>query len=69
MLYPSINELLERVDSRYTLVILASKRAREIIAGDETSVDVATNKPVTKAIHEIYEGNVSYTRAPENNDE
>ena len=30
MLYPSINEIREKVHSKYTLVILAAKRAIEI---------------------------------------
>lgn len=30
MIYPKIDDLLKHVDSRYSLVILASKRAREI---------------------------------------
>ena len=30
MIEPSIDELLEKVDSKYSLVILAAKRAREI---------------------------------------
>ena len=33
MLYPSINKIRTKVDSRYTLVILAAKRARDIIEG------------------------------------
>lgn len=33
MLYPSINEIRKKVDSRYTLVILAAKRSRDIIDG------------------------------------
>ena len=33
MLYPSINEIRKKADSRYTLVILAAKRARDIIDG------------------------------------
>ena len=31
MLYPSINEIRKKADSRYTIVILAAKRARDII--------------------------------------
>lgn len=31
---PSINKLLEVVDSRYTLVVLAAKRARQLLSGD-----------------------------------
>jgi DNA-directed RNA polymerase subunit omega len=30
MIYPRIDELLEKVDSRYALVIVAAKRARQI---------------------------------------
>ena len=33
MLYPSINTIRTKADSRYTLVILAAKRARDIIEG------------------------------------
>lgn len=41
MLYPSINEI-RKSDSRYTLVILAAKRARDIIEGKPklTEVDI-----------------------------
>ncbi|KRN59109.1 DNA-directed RNA polymerase subunit omega [Limosilactobacillus secaliphilus] len=30
ILFPSVDELLKRVDSRYSLIMLASKRAHEI---------------------------------------
>ena len=33
MLYPSINTIRSKADSRYTLVIMAAKRARDIIDG------------------------------------
>ena len=33
MLYPSINKIRTKTDSRYTLVILAAKRSRDIIDG------------------------------------
>ena len=33
MLKPSIDKLLERVDSKYSLVILAAKRAHELDNG------------------------------------
>ncbi len=62
MLYPSINELLNKVDSRYTLVMLASKRARQLVEGSEPHVKSKSNKPVTIAIHEIAEDLVKYER-------
>ena len=33
LLYPSVNKLQEKTDSRYSLVILTAKRARDIIDG------------------------------------
>lgn len=62
MLYPSTKDLMEKVDSRYTLVLLASKRARQIIDGDEITVRARSKKPVTIATQEIHEGKVAYTR-------
>jgi len=32
MIHPSLDQLLKQVDSRYTLVVAAAKRAREIMA-------------------------------------
>ncbi|MCT4606409.1 MAG: DNA-directed RNA polymerase subunit omega [Marinisporobacter sp.] len=55
MLNPSMNKLMEKVDSRYSLVIAASKRAREIIDGDEKLIRVDSSKPVTIATYEISE--------------
>ncbi len=33
MLYPSIDKLMSKADSKYTLVILAAKRARQLLEG------------------------------------
>ena len=53
MINPSIVDLLEKVDNRYSLIIASSKRARQIISGDETFAHVPSNKPLTVAINEI----------------
>ena len=55
MLYPSINEIKHKADSRYTLVILAAKRARDIIDGKPALVDCRVNRPVSNAAKEINE--------------
>jgi len=62
MLHPSINKLLDKVESRYTLVMLVSKRARQIVDGDKPKVNVKSTKPVTIALHEVYEDKVEYTK-------
>jgi DNA-directed RNA polymerase subunit omega len=62
MLYPSINLIREKADSRYTLVILAAKRARDIIEGKTMLIEVDTDKPVSVAANEIAEDLITYRR-------
>ena len=63
---PSINELLKKTDSRYTLVIETAKRARQIAQGEEPLVDNCPSKnPVTIAAYEILNDKVSYKSAKE----
>lgn len=63
MLYPSINEIRKKVDSRYTLVVLAAKRARDIIDGYPLLTDECPNdRAVSQAAYEISDGLVSYNR-------
>ena len=59
----SINKLLEMVDSRYTLVVLAAKRARQLLSGDEPKVAAKSSKDVTIALEEISEGDILYRRS------
>ncbi|MBW6409795.1 DNA-directed RNA polymerase subunit omega [Clostridium weizhouense] len=65
MINPSIVDLLTKVEDRYSLVILTSKRAREIIEGAEPLVDVDSNKPLTIAINEVNEDAVKYANSEE----
>lgn len=62
MLYPAINELKDKTDSRYTLCILAAKRARDIIAGKPVLTEVKAERPVSLAANEIYEDRITYCR-------
>lgn len=72
---PRIDDLLKHVDSKYSLVILAAKRAREINSyynqlgegrGEFVPPLVETgglrNKPLSIALQEIAEEKVSYER-------
>lgn len=65
MLYPSINELKEKTDSRYTLCILAAKRSRDIIAGKPVLTEVEAERPVSLAANEIAEDLITYRRPEE----
>lgn len=63
LLYPSINEIRKKADSRYTLVVLAAKRARDIIDGKPMLVeDGNVEKPVSVAAEEIAEDYITYER-------
>lgn len=65
MIYPSIDRLMEKADSKYTLVVAASKRARRIQDGAEKLLHVNTNKNVTVALNEISQDKVSFVRTKE----
>ena len=75
MIEPKIDDLLAQVDSKYSLVILAAKRAREINSyysqlgegrGEFVPPLVETgglkNKPLSIALQEIAEGKINAER-------
>lgn len=62
MIKPSLDNLVKKVDSKYTLVVLAAKRARELLDGAETNVDKKSNKNVTNALEEIATDRITYER-------
>lgn len=68
MLHPSYADLIKVVNSeveagedpvvssRYSIVMATSKRARQIIAGDEPLVDGKGKKPLSVAVEELNQG-------------
>lgn len=61
MTKPSIAELLDQADCRYTLVVKVSKRARELVAGAEPLVDArGEDKAVSVAVEEINRGLIEH---------
>lgn len=62
MINPSLDILVTKVDSKYTLVVLAAKRARELMDGQEITVRTKSNKKVTNALEEIVADQVTYER-------
>ena len=51
-----MESLLEKVDCKYTLVIVASRRARQLIKEGDTK----ERNPITVAVEEIDNGVVTY---------
>ncbi|MDD3412287.1 MAG: DNA-directed RNA polymerase subunit omega [Eubacteriales bacterium] len=62
---PTIVELSEKVDCRYTLVVEASKRARQLVGGAQPLIDSKDMKPLKVAVEEINRGLITYARNPE----
>jgi DNA-directed RNA polymerase subunit omega len=72
VIHPRIDELLDNVDSRYALVIVAAKRARQINnyhhqLGEGTFdefpplVESRSKNYLTMALEEVSEGKIKYT--------
>ena len=71
MIHPSYTELIQAVNndveesdtpvcnSRYSIVLATSKRARQLIAGAEPMVSYSLNKPLSIAVDEVYKGKVT----------
>lgn len=70
MLHPSYSDLMKVVNSeveqgeapvvnsRYSIVMATSKRARQIIGGDEPLVNAAGKKPLSVAVEELNQGKI-----------
>ena len=83
MIHPSYSELIQAINnnaeeddntmmlnSRYSLVLATSKRARQLIAGAEPLVpDAAGKKPLSVAIDELYKGKVKILPGQEEEEE
>ena len=66
MLYPSIDEMMTKVDSKYSLVVAAARRARSLREGGKTDIkSPKSHKFVGVALEEIYEGRIIVTRGEE----
>jgi len=62
MIDPPINSLLKKVDCRFSLCILAGKRARQLTNGAKKLTNCTSEKSVTLATHEIDENMITYVR-------
>ena len=80
MIHPSYSELIEAINtnnedddesmvlnSRYSLILATSKRARQLIDGVPPLIDAKDkeNMPLSVAIDEVNRGLITYERSPE----
>ncbi|MFW6238238.1 MAG: DNA-directed RNA polymerase subunit omega [Halanaerobiales bacterium] len=60
---PSAEKLSDKVDSLYSLVIMAARRARQLNAGADRKLDeYRLEKPVSMSLEEIEKDKVSYRK-------
>jgi DNA-directed RNA polymerase subunit omega len=63
MLYPSIDKLLEMVDSKYSLVVAAAKRSRMLREGAKSDlINPISHKTVGIALEELYTEQIHYKK-------
>ncbi len=55
----TVEDCLDHVDNRFELVLLASKRARQLVSGKEPTLEWQNDKPTVLALREISEGKIT----------
>ena len=61
MIYPSADTIEDKVKSRYSLVVLSAKRAKQIKEGAPILIETLSTNPLTIALEEIAAGKVTAT--------
>ncbi len=54
----TVEDCLDNVDNRFQLVLIATKRARQIAAGSAILVDEENDKPTVLALREVADGKI-----------
>lgn len=65
MFNPDLTNVLEKYESRYSLVAATAKRAREIAAEAEEDGVILEEKPVSLALDEIIAGKIEIIESEE----
>lgn len=59
----TVEDCLDKVDNRFALVLLVSKRAKQLLKGSAPTVAAKSNKFVVTSLREVAAGNVSFDNA------
>jgi len=65
MIEPSIVDLLKIVDSRYSLVSITAKRARQLVDGEKPLIETNLTKALSIAIEELDEKALTFESTSE----
>lgn len=56
----TVEDCLDRIPNRFSLVMLVAKRAKQLLRGSDPVVQFANNKYVVTALREVANGNVFF---------
>lgn len=56
----TVEDCLEKVPNRFALVLMVTKRAKQLLKGAEATVAYKTNKYIVTSLREVAAGNVGY---------
>lgn len=65
----TVEDCLKNVKNRFELVILAAKRARQLMHGREPTVEWDNDKPTVVALREIAAGHTDFSRQEQQRNE
>ncbi|HBA34771.1 MAG TPA: DNA-directed RNA polymerase subunit omega [Gammaproteobacteria bacterium] len=54
----TVEDCLDKVDNRFELILVATKRARDISMGAHPLIEIENDKPTVLALREIAEGKI-----------
>ena len=60
----TVEDCLEKVHNRFSLVLLVSKRAKQLLKGSEPTISTKSNKYIVSSLREVAEGNVYFDIDP-----
>ena len=61
----TVEDCLEKVPNRFSLVLLVAKRAKQLLKGSELTVATRGNKLIVGALREVAVGNVNFDYQPD----
>lgn len=65
----TVEDCLDKVDNRFALVLLVSKRAKQLLKGSAPTVSVKNNKYIVNALREVSSGTVHFDNSAQDADE
>lgn len=65
----TVEDCLDKVDSRFALVLLVSKRAKQLLKGSASTVSSRNNKYIVNALREVAAGTVYFDGSTSSADE